>query len=52
MNQASEFHILTVGWEHSFVENLWDRIEEKSESRFSHILHPKVTDDDLLDKLD
>ena len=52
MSQTSQFHILTVGWEHSFVENLWDRIEQKSEIQFSHILHPGVTHDDLVDSLD
>jgi len=40
MNQASTFHIVTVGWDRVLVESLWKSIAMKGEARFSHILHP------------
>ena len=41
MNEASEFHVVTVGWDHGLVEQLANAIAAESSHRFSHIVHPK-----------
>lgn len=46
MNYQDTFSILTVGWDHSTIKSLYDRIAEKSEYHFSHIVHPKYTPQD------
>jgi len=41
VTDRTSFHVLTVGWEYPQVEELWDRIANRSGDRFSHILHPR-----------
>lgn len=52
MKPVDEFHVLTVGSDHSLKENLWDRINAKSTIRFSQLLHPKHTSGNRADSLD
>lgn len=42
-NEAGEFHVVTVGWDHGLVEQLANAIAAKSSHRFSHIVHPRYT---------
>jgi hypothetical protein len=43
VNHKAVFHILTVGWNHTLIERLWNPIEAKSGHRFSHVVHPSYT---------
>jgi hypothetical protein len=43
MNQKTAFHIVTVGWDHTLITSLYDRIEAKSEHCISHIVPPRYT---------
>lgn len=40
-SESRAFHVVTVGWELSRIEGLFDAIAAKSNVRFSHIVHPR-----------
>lgn len=46
----SPFHVVTVGWPQVLIEELCADIAARSESRFSHIAHPRHTAGDWLGK--
>ena len=48
----TDFHITTVGWDHTLVEGLCDRIAERSANRFSHIMHPRYMRSEWHGRLD
>ncbi|MGH8222684.1 MAG: DUF354 domain-containing protein [Woeseiaceae bacterium] len=41
VNDTGRFHVLTVGWERSLIEQLWSPVASRSPDRFSHVLHPR-----------
>lgn len=45
MKKTGDFHVLIVGWSDVLKAQLWDRIDERSDIRFSHLLHPRHTRD-------
>lgn len=51
MNSKTEFHIISVGMDHSLIEGMFDRINDKSKQKFSHIVHPRHTIQEWPDKI-
>jgi capsule polysaccharide modification protein KpsS len=51
VSESDVFHVVTVGWAYAQVTDLWNRIAERSETRyrFSHVLHPTHTTQDRPD---
>jgi hypothetical protein len=45
----SEFHVVTVGWSRTLIDELWAAIEARSAASFSHIAHPRHMADDWQD---
>lgn len=43
MTHGAVFHVVTVGWGHTLIPGLHDRIGAKSQHRFSHLAHPGYT---------
>jgi hypothetical protein len=41
-NEYESMHFVTVGTTQALIENLWERIAQKTGVRFSHITHPKL----------
>lgn len=46
MNDAAEFRVLTVGWGRALIHKLWNRLDDESAIKFSHVLHPRCVDSD------
>lgn len=44
---SGTFHVVTVGWGRALVKELWRPIAAKSKHRFSHILHPRHTCEEM-----
>lgn len=41
MKQDSRFHVVFVGWDEQIVRKLWRVIAQRSECRFSFVMHPR-----------
>jgi hypothetical protein len=49
VSERKVFHVLTVGWSFAQLTDVWNRVAERNGHRFSHLLHPRDTEENRPD---